>query len=76
LENGISVNLAQQMTMSVLEKNGTTFCVSAIKESYDSITKQDVSKAMGMALKTNPAAAALGDLSNVPYQASIANRFS
>eukprot|EP00559_Dactyliosolen_fragilissimus_P001186 CAMPEP_0184862816 /NCGR_PEP_ID=MMETSP0580-20130426/7922_1 /TAXON_ID=1118495 /ORGANISM="Dactyliosolen fragilissimus" /LENGTH=432 /DNA_ID=CAMNT_0027360811 /DNA_START=43 /DNA_END=1341 /DNA_ORIENTATION=- len=73
LDSG-SKNLAGCMTTSVLA-NGT-FDASAIAASYDSISAADVAKVFSSMAKTIPAVAAVGDIVNVPYQGTIAAKFS
>jgi len=72
--DGGSKGLADAMTASVLDSCG--FSAAALAESYDSITAEDVSKAADAMLKSKVSLAAVGDISSVPYQATIASRFS
>lgn len=71
---GGSEGLADAMTASVLDSCG--FSAAALAESYDSITAEDVSEAAGAMLKSKMSLAAVGDISSVPYHATIASRFS
>lgn len=66
LENG-SQDLAAAMTKSILE-TGTFGGISA---AYDAVSENDVSAAFSVMQKSNPSLAAVGDLSYVPYHASI-----
>mmetsp|Transcript_20103 Transcript_20103/g.28688 ORF Transcript_20103/g.28688 Transcript_20103/m.28688 type:complete len:423 (-) Transcript_20103:162-1430(-) len=72
LDSG-SKSLADAMTASVLDSCG--FSAKALSESYDSITADDVAKAHAAMLKSKVSLAAVGDISDVPYQATIASRF-
>lgn len=72
LDSG-SKSLADAMTASVLDSCG--FSAKALAESYDSITADDVAKAHAAMLKSKVSLAAVGDISDVPYQATIASRF-
>jgi ubiquinol-cytochrome c reductase core subunit 2 len=69
-----SKGLADAMTASVIDSCG--FSASALAESYDNITADDVSKAAAAMLKSKMSLAAVGDISSVPYHATIASRFS
>ena len=73
LDSG-SKGLADAMTASVLETG--SFGAAHVAASYDGITKKDVSDAMTAALKSNPSVAAVGDITDIPYQAAIKARFS
>jgi predicted Zn-dependent peptidase len=68
-----SKSLADAMTASVLDSNG--FSAKALADSYDAITADDVAKAHAAMLKSKVSLAAVGDISDVPYQATIASRF-
>lgn len=72
--DGGSKSLADSMTASILESG--SFSREGISASYDNITKADVSAAMTSAVKSNPSVAAIGDISDIPYQAAISARFS
>lgn len=72
--DGGSQNLSEVMTVGLLETGG--FDPAATADAYDAITTSQVSAAMATALQSNPAVAALGDLTHVPYQAEIKARFS
>lgn len=66
--------LADAMTSSILET--CTFSPTALGESYDAVTEGDVKKALEDMKKGGVSLAAVGDLSYVPYRASVAGRFS
>ena len=72
LDSG-SQSLADAMTASVLDSCG--FSAKALAESYDSITADQVAKAHATMLKSKVSLAAVGDITEVPYQATIASRF-
>lgn len=72
--DGGSKSLADAMTASILDSCG--FSAKALAESYDAVSADDVSKAYSAMLKSNLSLAAVGDLSSVPYHATIANRFA
>jgi len=69
-----STGLAAAMTESVME-NGIFTDAATVAETYDSVSDSDVTNAAGLMLKSNPALAAIGDISVVPYQGSFASRF-
>eukprot|EP00978_Attheya_sp_CCMP212_P017228 scaffold45757_cov56-Attheya_sp.AAC.3 len=69
-----SRSLAEAMTGSVLEKG--SFSASGLAASYDSITTDDVTSAFAALVKSSPSMAAVGDISSVPYHATVAARFS
>mmetsp|Transcript_13702 Transcript_13702/g.31266 ORF Transcript_13702/g.31266 Transcript_13702/m.31266 type:complete len:427 (-) Transcript_13702:720-2000(-) len=69
-----SQSLADAMTGSILDSCG--FSASALAESYDAVTVEDVTKAHSAMLKSKLAFAAVGDISAVPYHATIESRFS
>jgi len=73
LDDG-SKSLAESMSLNV-QMTGT-FCAESIAASYDEITADDVNKAFDNMLKSNLTVASLGNISAVPYQGSIASRFS
>ena len=72
LDSG-SQSLADAMTASVLDSCG--FSAKALAESYDAITADEVAKAHAAMLKSKVSLAAVGDITDVPYQATIASRF-
>lgn len=72
--DGGSQSLADAMTASVLDSCG--FSANALAESYDSVSADDVSKAYSAMLKSELSLAAVGDISSVPYHATIAGRFA
>lgn len=74
LENGSSLELAQAMSSSVLETG--SFSAGEVSKAYDGVTNADLSKALETALKSNVSVAVVGDVSEVPYHAMIASRFS
>jgi ubiquinol-cytochrome c reductase core subunit 2 len=69
-----SKGLAAAMTANVME-SGSFANATAVAQSYDSITEKDVTSALASMLKKNPSLAAVGDISNVPYQGTFASRF-
>ena len=69
-----STGLAAAMTSAVME-TGTFTDAATVAESYDSVSDGDIVDAASMMLKTNPALAAVGDISVVPYQGTFASRF-
>lgn len=71
--DGGSQSLAQAMATSILETN--TFSAAGVAASYDKITAKDVMGAFEVMAKSNPAMAAVGDLTNTPYQGSISAKF-
>ena len=66
--------LADVMTSSILES--CTFSPSGLSESYDAVSEGDVKKALEDMAKGGVSLAAVGDLTYVPYRASVAGRFS
>jgi predicted Zn-dependent peptidase len=68
-----SKSLADSMTSSILDSCG--FSAKALAESYDSVTADQVGMAYSAMLKSKLSLAAVGDISNVPYLATIAARF-
>jgi len=72
LDSG-SKSLADAITASVLDSCG--FSAKALAESYDAITADQVAKAHAAMLKSKVSLAAVGDISDVPYHATIASRF-
>jgi len=73
LENG-SRNLADAMTTSVLETS--SFSAEGLGSTYDAVTDGDINSALSGMFKSNPSVAAIGDISAVPYHATIAGRFN
>lgn len=69
-----STGLAAAMTAAVME-TGSFTDAATVAESYDSIADSDVMAAASAMLKSNPALAAVGDISVVPYQGTFASRF-
>mmetsp|Transcript_2651 Transcript_2651/g.1672 ORF Transcript_2651/g.1672 Transcript_2651/m.1672 type:complete len:185 (-) Transcript_2651:51-605(-) len=72
--DGGSQSLASSMTSSVLES--CTYSAAGVAASYDAVTAEDVGAAFSAMVGSNPSLAALGDISSVPYHATIAARFS
>lgn len=72
LDSG-SKSLADAMTASVLDSSG--FSAKALAESYDGITADQIAKAHAAMLKSKVSLAAVGDISYVPYHATISSRF-
>lgn len=68
-----SKSLADAMTASFLDSCG--FSAKALADSYDSVTADQVGMAYSAMLKSKLSLAAVGDISNVPYLATIATRF-
>jgi predicted Zn-dependent peptidase len=71
--DGGSKSLADAMTASILDSCG--FSAKALADSYDGVSADDVSKAYAAMLKSKVSLAAVGDVSSVPYHATIATRF-
>ena len=69
-----SKSLADAMTASILDSCG--FSAKSLAESYDGVSAGDVTKAYSTMLKSKLSLAAVGDISDVPYHATIATRFS
>ena len=69
-----SKSLADAMTASIIET--CSFSPSALAESYDAVSEADVKKALNDMKKGGVSLAAVGDLSHVPYRATIAGRFN
>jgi predicted Zn-dependent peptidase len=69
-----STGLAAAMTSAVME-TGTFADAAFVAESYDSVSDGSIAEAASLMLKTNPALAAVGDISVVPYQGTFASRF-
>ncbi|KAL9188446.1 hypothetical protein ACHAXT_006824 [Thalassiosira profunda] len=72
LDSG-SKSLADAMTASILDSCG--FSAAALAESYDGVSADQVSKAYSAMLKSKVSLAAVGDISSVPYHATIEKRF-
>ena len=69
--DGGSKSLANVMTASVL--GSVSFSSPAeVAKAYDAVTDKQVADALAAMLKCNPALAAVGDISSVPYQATVA----
>lgn len=68
-----SKSLADAMTASILDSCG--FSAKALADSYDAVSSADVSNAYSAMVKSKLSLAAVGDISNVPYHATIASRF-
>jgi len=68
-----SKSLADAMTASILDSCG--YSAKGLADSYDAVSPEDISKAFGEMVKSKPAFAAVGDISAVPYHATIASRF-
>ncbi|KAL7574899.1 hypothetical protein ACA910_010730 [Epithemia clementina (nom. ined.)] len=73
--DGGSKSLAETMTATILETGSFTTPADVAKR-YDAVTDNDVTKALATALKSKPSLAAVGDISMVPYHATIAARFN
>lgn len=69
-----SKSLADAMTASILDSCG--FSAKGLAESYDNVTADQVAKAHAAMLKSKLSLAAVGDISDVPYHATIASRFA
>jgi predicted Zn-dependent peptidase len=69
-----STGLASAMTAAVMETGSFTDAAS-VAEAYDAVSDSDITKAASLMLASNPALAAVGDISVVPYQGSFASRF-
>jgi hypothetical protein len=68
-----SKSLADAMTASILDSCG--FSAKALADSYDAVSVADVSSAYSAMVKSKLSLATVGDISNVPYHATIASRF-
>jgi len=68
-----STGLASAMTAAVME-TGSFTDAATVAAAYDSISDSDVTNAASLMLKSNPALAAVGDISVVPYQGNFASR--
>ncbi len=71
--DGDSKAVAEAMTSSVMESGA--FSSAGVAAAYDAITVADVTAAFQSMAKSNPAMAAVGDLSSTPYQGSISGKF-
>lgn len=71
--DGGSQSLASVMTAAVLE-SGTFSGPSAVAKAYDAVTDAQVKDAISAILKSNPSLAAVGDITSVPYHATVASR--
>jgi predicted Zn-dependent peptidase len=68
-----SFSLATAATASVLETG--TFVPGSVGKAYDAVTISQVKDAIALMLKSNPSVAAVGNISRVPYHATIASSF-
>lgn len=69
--DGGSKSLASVMTASVL--GSISFSSPAdVAKAYDSVTEKQVTEVLAAMLKCNTSLAAVGDISSVPYQATVA----
>lgn len=68
-----SRSLAGVMTASVMETGA--FSVEGMAKAYDEITEADVKGALAEMLKSNPSMVAMGDITDVPYHATVAAKF-
>ena len=69
--DGGSKSLAGVLTASVL--NATVVAsATEVSNAYDAVTDKQVTDALSAMLKCNPSLAAVGDISMVPYQATVA----
>jgi predicted Zn-dependent peptidase len=73
--DGGSKSLAEFMTFTYQE-SGSFTSPADVAKAYDAVTEAQVQSAMTAMLKSNPAMAAVGDISAVPYQAYVAQRLS
>lgn len=72
--DGGSKSLASAMTAAAL--GSTSFATPAeVVKAYDAVTDKQVADALVALLKSNPSLAAVGDISSVPYQATVAAMF-
>jgi predicted Zn-dependent peptidase len=72
--DGGSQLLCQYMTESVMSTCKYSGPADVIKD-YDAVTDEQVKGAFSTMLKSNPSLAAIGNISQVPYHATIASRF-
>jgi len=70
--DGGSTSLANVMTASVLE-TGTFSGPADVAKAYDAVTESQVKSALTSVLKSNPSLAAVGDITSVPYHATVAS---
>ena len=73
--DGGSAALAKYMTTAVME-GGSFTSAADVAKAYDAVTEAQVKAAVADMLKTNPALATVGDISTVPYHATVASRFA
>jgi len=73
--DGGSKTLADFMTATVLESGSFTSPVDVAK-AYDAVTEAQIKSALAAMLKSTPCMAAVGDISAVPYHATVAARLS
>lgn len=66
--------LVDAMTASVLESCG--YSPRGVADAYDAVSADDVAKAFDAMAKGGVSLAAVGDIGGIPYQATIASRFS
>lgn len=69
--DGGSKSLAASMTASVVS-SAPFSSPSDVAKMYDAVTDKQVADAVAALLKSNPALAAVGDISAVPYHATVA----
>lgn len=68
--DGGSQALASAMTAAVLE-SGTFSGPGTVAKAYDDVTDAQVKEAVAAMLKSNPSLAAVGDITSVPYHATV-----
>lgn len=73
--DGGSKALAEFMTASVIESGSFSNALD-VALAYDSVTEAQVKDALIAVLKSNPTLAAVGDITTVPYHATVAARFT
>jgi predicted Zn-dependent peptidase len=73
--DGGSQSLASALTAAVLEA-GSFSSATDITKAYDAVSDAQVKEALSSMFKSNPSLAAVGDISAVPYHATVASRFS
>lgn len=73
--DGGSQALAEFMAASVMD-TGNFSGPADVAKAYDAVTDAQVQDVVSKMLKSNPSLAAVGDIGSVPYQASVASRFS
>jgi predicted Zn-dependent peptidase len=71
--DGGSQSLASVMT-SAIQESGTFSGPSQVAKAYDAVTDAQVKDAISAMLKSNPSLAAVGDITSVPYHATVASR--